>query len=132
LSIGKHKRVLNQRLVPRLTKNPEVKVLPSGTKVARFSIAVSRNYKNKNGNWQKETWFFDVECYGKLAERVAQLGKGYQVTIEGELRQDKWESASGEKRSKVKVVANKVNLVGKPKSVTVVKAKEEKEEEIAF
>jgi single-strand DNA-binding protein len=122
-------------LIGRLTKEPEIRLLPSGTKVATFSIAVNRKFRDRNNEWKEETSFFDLEAFGKLAERVAQLGKGYQVSIEGSLRQEKWASQSGEKRSKVKIVANKIALLGKPKSATTenVKAKaEEVEEEIAF
>jgi len=102
-------------LIGRLTRDPEVRFLPSGMQVTSLSIAVSRKFKDKNGEWREETSFFDIESYGKLAERVgSQLSKGYQVIIEGELRQDRWESPSGEKRSKVKIVADRIALLGKP------------------
>jgi single-strand DNA-binding protein len=102
-------------LIGRLTRDPEVRFLPSGMQVTSLSIAVSRRFKDKNGEWREETSFFDIESYGKLAERVgSQLSKGYQVIIEGELRQDRWESPSGEKRSKVKIVAERIALLGKP------------------
>jgi len=102
-------------LIGRLTRDPEVRFLPSGMQVTSLSIAVSRKFKDKNGEWREEASFFDIESYGKLAERVgSQLSKGYQVIIEGELRQDRWESPSGEKRSKVKIVAERIALLGKP------------------
>ncbi len=102
-------------LIGRLTRDPEVRFLPSGMQVTSLSIAVSRNFKDKNGEWREETSFFDIESYGKLAERLGtQLGKGYQILIEGSLRQDRWESPSGEKRSKVKIVAYRIALIGKP------------------
>jgi single-strand DNA-binding protein len=132
-------------LIGRLTKNPEVRFLPSGMQVTSFSIAVSRKFRDKGGNWQEEVSFFDIECFGKLAEKVAQLGKGYQVNIEGSLRQEKWQTPTGEKRSKVKIVANKITLLGKPKNATtntqntqnakaaeVIEEAVEVEEEIAF
>jgi single-strand DNA-binding protein len=101
-------------LTGRLTANPEMRVLPSGMSVAVFSIAVNRRYKDKGGQWQEESYFFDVESFGQLAERISkQLSKGYQVLIEGSLRQDKWEK-DGEKRSKVKIVAERVVLISKP------------------
>jgi single-strand DNA-binding protein len=102
-------------LIGRLTRDPEVRFLPSGMQVTSLSIAVSRKFKDKNGEWREEASFFDIESYGKLAERVgSQLSKGYQVIIEGELRQDRWESPSGEKRSKVKIIAERIALLGKP------------------
>jgi single-strand DNA-binding protein len=102
-------------LIGRLTRDPEVRFLPSGMQVTSLSIAVNRNIKDKNGEWREETSFFDIESFGKLAERVgSQLSKGCQILIEGSLRQDRWESPSGEKRSKVKIVADRITLIGKP------------------
>jgi single-strand DNA-binding protein len=102
-------------LIGRLTRDPEVRFLPSGMQVTSLSIAVNRKFKDRNGEWREETSFFDVEAFGKIAERVGtQLSKGYQILIEGTLRQDKWESPSGEKRSKVKIVAERIVLLGKP------------------
>ncbi|MEJ5172161.1 MAG: single-stranded DNA-binding protein [Hydrogenothermaceae bacterium] len=102
-------------LIGRLTKNPEVRYLPSGMQITSFTLAVKRNFKDKNGNWQEETYFFDIETFGNLAERLGNsLNKGYQVYLEGSLRQDKWETNTGEKRSKVKIVAEKVSVLSKP------------------
>jgi single-strand DNA-binding protein len=102
-------------LIGRLTRDPEVRFLSGGMQVTSLSIAVNRNFKDKNGEWREEVSFFDVETFGKIAEKVGtQLSKGYQVIIEGELRQDRWESPSGEKRSKVKIVAYRIALIGKP------------------
>jgi single-strand DNA-binding protein len=115
-------------LIGRLVKEPEFRFLPSGTKVAMFSIAVNRKFKDKSGEWKEETSFFDIECYGKLAERMTQFGKGYQVNIEGELRQEKWQSPTGEKKSKIKIVANKVSLISKPKNATATQNAEAKTE----
>jgi len=113
-------------LIGRLTRNPEVRYLPSGMQVTTFSIAVTRKFKDKNGNWNEEVSYFDIESYGKLAERLGtQLGKGYQILIEGSLRQDRWELPSGEKGSRVKIVANRVNLVAKPKATDKTAKKEE-------
>jgi single-strand DNA-binding protein len=119
-------------LIGRLTKNPEFKVLNNGMKATNLSIAVNRRFKDKNGEWREATDFFDIETYGSTAERAAQLGKGYQVAIEGVLRQDKWTSPSGDKKSKVKIIANKVRLLSKPK--TTVKTEKENllEEEVSF
>jgi single-strand DNA-binding protein len=116
-------------LIGRVTKNPEVRFLPSSTQVTSFSIAVNKRFKDKDGNWQEEVHFFDIETFGKLAERVAQLNKGYQILVEGELRQDKWESPAGEKRSKVKIVANRIALLGKPADSNMEKKPAEAEAE---
>jgi single-strand DNA-binding protein len=114
-------------LIGRLTRDPEVKDL-TNSKVAIFTIAVNRNYKDKNGEWKEESYFFDIEAFGKLAEKVkAQLGKGYKILIEGELRQDRWESESGEKRSKVKIVAERITLISKPGDKPGIEKVEEKD-----
>ncbi len=98
-------------LIGRLTRDPEIRFLPSGSQVTSFSVAVNRSYK-VNNEWKEETYFFDVEAFGYLAERLGkQLFKGMQILIEGQLRQDRWETASGERRSKIKIVADKVNIL---------------------
>jgi single-strand DNA-binding protein len=102
-------------LIGRLTRDPEVRFLPSGVQVAIMTVAVSRKFKDKNGEWREETSFIDVESYGEMSKRVgSQLKKGYQILVEGSLRQDRWESSSGEKRSKVLISAEKISLLGKP------------------
>lgn len=104
-------------LIGRLSRNPEIRYLPSGMQVTSFTLAVGRNYKDRDGNWQEETYFFDIETFGNLAERIgSSISKGYQVLVEGSLRQDKWETSSGEKRSRVKIVADRVSVISKPAS----------------
>ncbi len=105
-------------LIGRLTRDPEIRFLPSGTQITTFTIAVNRAYKTKDSSeWKEETYFFDVEAFGYLAERLGkQLNKGTQVLVEGQLRQDKWETSSGEKRSKIKIVADKVNMLSAAKA----------------
>ncbi len=100
-------------LIGRLTRDPEIRFLPSGSQITSFSIAVNRAYKTKDSDeWKEETYYIDVDTFGYLAERLGkQLSKGTQVLIEGSLRQDRWETQTGEKRSKVKVVADKVSLL---------------------
>ena len=113
-------------LIGRLTRDPEIRFLPSGTQVTSFSIAVNRAYKSKDSaEWKEETYFFDVESFGYLAERIGkQLTKGAQVLVEGQLRQDRWETSSGEKRNKIKVVADKVNILSGSQTATSQKEEE--------
>jgi single-strand DNA-binding protein len=101
-------------LIGRITRKPEVRFLPSGMQVTSFSVAVNKKFKDKSGEWKEEAHFFDVDTFGKLAERAGSLDKGYQILIEGELRQERWEDKNSEKRSKVKIVANRIALLGKP------------------
>ncbi|WP_457622029.1 single-stranded DNA-binding protein [Persephonella sp.] len=111
-------------LIGRLTRDPEIRFLPSGSQVTSFSVAVNRSYK-VNNEWKEETYFFDVEAFGYLAERLGkQLNKGTQILIEGQLRQDRWETAGGDKRTKVKIVADKVSVLS-PKGEKTEKTEEE-------
>ncbi len=114
-------------LIGRLTRDPEIRFLPSGTQVTTFTLAVNRAYKTKDSSdWKEETYFFDVEAFGYLAERLGkQLNKGTQVLVEGQLRQDKWETPSGEKRSKIKIVADKVNMLSTARAEKQAPAPEE-------
>ncbi len=106
-------------LIGRLTRDPEIRFLPSGNQVTSFTLAVNRRYRTKNSEeWKEETYYFDVEAFSYLAERLGkQLNKGVQIVLEGHLRQDKWETPSGEKRSKIKVVAEKVNILSRPEKI---------------
>jgi len=96
----------------RLTKNPEVITLETGTKVANFSIAYNRPYKDKDGNWQEETSFFDVKAFNGLTEKVQKLRKGDMVLIEGHLVQERWQDKeTGKTLSRVRIIAEKIQLL---------------------
>ena len=98
-------------LVGRLTRDCELKSTPQGTSVCRFSIAVNRR-KRTGDRWEDEVSYFDVVLWGRSAETLnPYLQKGRQVSIEGELRQNRWEH-DGKTNSKVEVVANNVQLLG--------------------
>jgi single-strand DNA-binding protein len=98
----------------RLTRNPELRYTPGGTGVAAFGIAVNRKWKAKDGSAQEEVTFLDCEAWGKTAEIITEhFTKGRPIFIEGRLKLDSWESKQGEKRSKVKVVADSFQFVGK-------------------
>lgn len=92
-----------------LTRDPELKQLPSGTSVCEFAVAVSRKWKDK-----EEVSFFDVTAFGKTGEFVNQyFNKGKAILVQGRLKQDRWEDKqSGQKRSKVGIVADQVQFVG--------------------
>jgi single-strand DNA-binding protein len=100
-------------IIGRLTKDPEVRVLPSGTKAVDISIAYNRSYK-VNNDWKEEAHFFDVKAYGALADRLStQISKGYMVLVEGRLAQDRWTSSEGKSLSRVNIVADSVKVVAK-------------------
>jgi single-strand DNA-binding protein len=99
-------------LVGRLTRDAELKYTNSGYAICKFSIAINRRRK-VDDNWTDEANFFDIDLWGKSAEAIAQyLVRGKQVGIDGELRQDRWEQEDGQKRSKVKITAFNVQLLG--------------------
>ncbi len=88
----------------RLTKEMELKYLPSGTAVCDFDIAVNEKYGER-----EDVFFFNVTAFGKVAENTSEYcGKGSPVFLEGRLRQETWETKEGQKRSKVKILAEKV------------------------
>lgn len=98
-------------LIGRLTRDAETKFTQNGQAVCKFSLAVNR--KRKVGDqWEDEASFFDAVLWGRQAETLNQyLTKGKQIAIEGELRQDRWEQ-DGQKRSKVEIVVNNIQLLG--------------------
>jgi len=95
----------------RLVREAELRFSTSGTVVLRFSIAVNRSVK-KGDKWEDEASFFDCVMFGKMAESINKyLEKGKQVSIIGELVQNRWEK-DGEKRSKVEIIVNRLQLLG--------------------
>jgi single-strand DNA-binding protein len=94
-------------LLGNLTRDPEVRYTPKGTAVGDLGLAVNRRVSDGNGNWSDEVTFVDVTVWGTNAENAQKyLTKGRGVFIEGRLQMDTWEDkASGQKRSKLKVVA---------------------------
>jgi single-strand DNA-binding protein len=100
-------------LMGNLTRDVEIRHLPSNTAVAQFGLAVNERYKDRDGNWQERANFFDCEMFGARAEAFARfLHKGRPVFIEGRLRLDRWEDKStGQPRSKVKVIAENFEFV---------------------
>ena len=102
-------------LIGRLTRDPVITYLPSGTPVVEFTVAYNRRYKDQSGEWREESHFFDVKGYGKSAEDWGtRFSKGYLVLVEGRLVQEKWEK-EGKTFSKVRIVAESVKLVSRPK-----------------
>ena len=92
-------------IVGNMTRDPELRYTAKGVPVTDFGVAW--NTKDKDGN--ESVSFFDVTCWRDLAEHVAEsLGKGTRVVVYGRLEQDTWENDDGDKRSKVKVIADEV------------------------
>ena len=99
-------------LVGRLTRDPELRHLPSGSPVLEFGLAVNGRQQDSGGNWVDKPNFFDVKVYGNQAESLSQhLQKGRRVGIDGRLDWRSWEAQDGGKRSKVDVVAQTVQFL---------------------
>jgi single-strand DNA-binding protein len=102
-------------LIGNLTRDVELKQLPSGNPVAQIGLAINRKWKDKAGEDQEEVTFVDCEAWGKTAEIMAKyLAKGKPVYIEGRLKLDSWEK-DGEKRSKMKVVVESFQFLSSGK-----------------
>jgi single-strand DNA-binding protein len=97
-------------LVGNLTRDPELKYLPSGTAVSEIGLAVNDRVK-RNDQWVDEATFVDVTLWERTAEVANEyLSKGSPVLIEGRLKLDTWEK-DGQKRSKLRVVASKMQML---------------------
>jgi len=102
-------------LMGNLTRDPELKYIPSGTAVADFSIAINRFFKNKEGTKTEDTCFVRVVVWANQAESCAKyLSKGRPVFIEGRLQSRSWEDKDGQKRSAMEVVAERVQFLSAP------------------
>ncbi len=104
-------------LLGNLTRDPEVRYTPNGIAVANFAIAVNRKYK-QGDETKEEVSYIDIVVFGKQAESCGQyINKGDAVLVEGRLQQRRWDDKeSGQKRSKVEVVAQAVNFMPKRSS----------------
>ena len=101
-------------LLGNLTRDPQLKYLPSQTAVTEFGLACNRKFKSQSGEDREEVTFVDVTLWGRQAE-VAQeyLKKGRQVFIEGRLQLDTWDDKqTGQKRSRLRVVAENMQMLG--------------------
>jgi single-strand DNA-binding protein len=101
-------------LIGNLTRDPELRVLPKGTSIAAFGLAINREWKDEAGQKKEEVTFIDCEAWGKPAEIIAKYcAKGRPLFVEGRLKLDSWEDKqSGQKRTKLKVVVENFQLLG--------------------
>ena len=100
-------------LMGNLTRDPEVKYTPKGTAVCDLGIAINDSYKAQDGTIKETVTYVDVEVWGRTAENCKQyLTKGRPVFVEGQLRLDQWETPQGEKKSRMKVRADRVQFLG--------------------
>jgi single-strand DNA-binding protein len=101
-------------LIGNLTRDVELRVTPKGTAIGQFGLAINRQYKAESGELRDDVTFVDVEVFGKQAETLAKyVTKGRPLFVEGRLKFDTWEDkASGQKRSKLKVVLEGFQFLG--------------------
>ncbi len=104
-------------IIGNLGRDPEMRYTPSGQAVTQFTVAVNRNYKGQDGNWNEETEWFRVVAWAQLGERAAEnLRKGMKVYVEGRLQTRQWEDQQGQKRYTTELIANQVtNLDRRPR-----------------
>ena len=103
-------------LMGNLTRDPELRVTAGCTSICKLGVATSRKYSTKDGEQREETTFIDVDAFGKTADTIAKyLRKGSPIMIEGRLKLDQWE-AEGQKRSKLSVMLETFQFVGKAES----------------
>ncbi|MCE9612426.1 MAG: single-stranded DNA-binding protein [Chthoniobacter sp.] len=101
-------------IIGNLTRDPEIKYTPKGTAIADIGLAVNRNYTTDSGEKREEVTFIDVTLWGRVAEIVGEYcKKGRPLFVEGRLQLDSWDDkATGQKRSKLKVVGENIQLLG--------------------
>lgn len=100
-------------LAGNLTRDPELRYIPSGQPITNFTVAINRNYTTQAGERKEETSFIPIVVWGKQAETCNQyLSKGRAVLVEGRLQQRSWENQEGQRRSVIEVVADRVVFLG--------------------
>jgi single-strand DNA-binding protein len=100
-------------LIGNLTRDPVMRVTPSGMQICEFGLAMNRVYRTQQGETREETCFMDVSCFGKQAETCNRyLRKGDPAYVEGRLKLDRWEDKrTGEKRQSLSVVMERMQLL---------------------
>src|SRR6059036_312459 len=110
MSAGSVNKVI---LIGRLGKDPEIKYMPSGDAVAKFSLATDEVFKDRSGEQQRRTEWHNIVAWKRLAEICGEyLTKGKQVYIEGSIRSRQWEDQNGIKRTSYEIVANVMKMLG--------------------
>jgi len=119
---------LNSILIEgNLVRDPELRSTPKGTSVCTFTMASNRYYQSPNG-FEKETSFFDVESWGKLAEAVYEKGKkGRGCRVVGRLKQERWTDSEGINHSKITIIAEHIEFRPEFKKETAENQEQEEE-----
>ena len=100
-------------LTGNLTRDPELRSLPSGTAVCSLRIATNTRRKGASGDWEDKPNYFDITVWGAQGENCSRfLSKGRPVAIDGRLEWREWETQDGQKRQAVEIVADSVQFLG--------------------
>lgn len=98
-------------IIGNLTRDPELRSLPSGIQVASFSVATNRVWKDKNGAKQESADYHNIVVFGRQAETTAQyLKKGSSVLVEGRIQTRSWDAQDGQKKYRTEIVAERVQF----------------------
>jgi single-strand DNA-binding protein len=98
-------------IIGNLTRDPELKALPSGVKVASFAVATNRVWKDKNGVKQENVDYHNVVVFGRQAEICGQyLKKGGSVLVEGRMQTRSWDDAAGVKKYRTEIIADRIQF----------------------
>lgn len=98
-------------IIGNLTRDPELRSLPSGIQVASLSVATNRVWRDKNGAKQESTDYHNVVVFGRQAETTAQyLKKGASLLVEGRLQTRSWDDASGQKKYRTEIIADRIQF----------------------
>ena len=96
-----------------LTRDPELKYTPSGAAVCSFGVAINNKWTDKSGEKHESVTFVDCDAWSRTAEVISEhLSKGSPIFVEGRLQLDQWTDKDGQKRSKLKVVCERMQFVG--------------------
>lgn len=103
-------------LIGNVGQAPDLKVLSSGAELVKFSFATTNNFKDKSGEWQKQTSWHNCVAWNATASKIMQnASKGSYMMVEGELVYNEWEDKHGQKRRDAEVEVNEVYFLNKPK-----------------
>lgn len=98
-------------IIGNLTRDPEIKALPSGIQVCSFSVATNRVWKDKEGNKKEQADFHNIVVFGRQAETAGQyLKKGQTVLVEGRIQTRSWDDKDGQKKYRTEIVADRVQF----------------------
>jgi single-strand DNA-binding protein len=104
-------------LAGNMTRDPQLKVLPSQTSIVEFGLAINRKWTGQDGQRKEDTCFVDCSAFGKTAETINHyMKKGQPILVEGRLTFQQWQAQDGSKRSKLSVTVESFQFLGTPPS----------------